>query len=331
MCIKFYINYVLHINSTLFIRNWNTNELEVSGDDKNSPYFGKIVKAHEHQMEIGFGAFIKGFVSEKWSDVQQIYYAEEVRNYKYNIERWRQLLVKLLIDRGNELWEERCKILHVANVDTNEQRYRDFLFDFMVQTRDKNQLNSRDYHVLKRKRKFFQYSSRTTLEMWHLRVMGMISYEANRRKKEAVSISPFLVRRKRKRRQRIPQYTEVQQKRFQQQTLWNHGIEKCSHSTRQQIEREPQAYVIIQQRKRRMETLVNKRKKRRQLTLDHRVVGNINDSKRTKTMKRTQPPVPNECKRRRLSKKNKKYTVIHARTSNRDRIRRTGKDLKNDR
>ena len=313
------------------IRNWNNSDLEVSEDDINSPYYGKIVKAHEHQMQLGFGAFIKGFVSEKWSDVQQTYYAKEVRNFKYNIERWRQLLVKLIIDRGNELWEERCQILHAANIDTNEQRYRDFLFDFMVQTRDKNQLNSRDYHILKRKRKFFQYSSRTTLEMWHLRVMGMISYEDNRRKNEAVSISPFLVRRKRKRRQRLPQYTEVQQKRFHQQTLWNHGIEKRSNQTIQSTERDTQARIETQQRKRRLETLVNKRKKRRQLTLDHRVACNKNERKRVKMIKRTQPQTPNECKRRRLSKKNKKYTVIHARTSNRERIRRTGKDLKNDR
>ena len=264
-------------------------------------------------------------------DVQQAYYAKEVRNNKYNIERWRQLLVKVIIDRGNELWEERCQILHVANIDTNEQRYRDFLFDLMVQTRDKNQLNSRDYHILKRKRKFFQQSSRTTLEMWHLRLMGMISYEENRRKKEAVSISSFLVRKKRKRRQRIPQYTEVQQKRFHQQTLWNHGIDRRPNQSIQPIERNPQATIVTQEQKRRLETLANTRKKRRQLTLDHRVACSKNELTSVKTNKRTQPQAKNERKRRRISKMNKKYTVIHARTSNRDRIRRTGKDLKNNR
>ena len=104
---------------------------------------------------MGFEAFIKGYISPKWAEVQHLYHSKEIRDTKYNLEKWKLMFVRMIIDRGNSLWEERCNIIHTANLDTDEKRYREFLFDLIVSTRDKKEINPKDYHILRRKRIFF--------------------------------------------------------------------------------------------------------------------------------------------------------------------------------
>ena len=109
--------------------------------------------------------------------------------------------------------------------------------DLLVHTRDKKIINSKDYHMLQRKRKFFMNVPKSTLEMWHLRLMGMIAFEKERRKKEGSDIQNIVVRKKRRRRQRI-QTVQPQPKSYQQQTLWN-TISARNHPPIESQQKEP--------------------------------------------------------------------------------------------
>ena len=81
-------------------------------------------------MKIGYSAFMSGFLSYKWGEIQEQYYRIVVRDTKFNIIRWKQSLLRLINDHGHTLWTERCTIISAENNATEEQRYRTFLQDF---------------------------------------------------------------------------------------------------------------------------------------------------------------------------------------------------------
>ena len=47
--------------------------ISVNDEDRKSPFIESIYEASVHQNELGLGTFIKGFLSEKWKEVQQTY------------------------------------------------------------------------------------------------------------------------------------------------------------------------------------------------------------------------------------------------------------------
>ena len=267
------------------IKNWRKT-IQLPEHASNTPYYAELVEAHEDQKNIGFEAFAKGYVSMKWQKVQDIYYRKEIRKRKYNIKRWNNTILTLIIDRGNILWEERCEIIHTAKINTDERRCRELLMDLLVQTRDRKIINLKDYHILQRKRKFFMPAPKQTLEMWYLRLMGVITFKKERRKKEGSDIQKFMVRKKRRRRQRI-QTDQPKQKSYQQQTLWNTISMRKNPPAASQPRESLQQNMNTHKQKRILKNLVRKRKQQSQTTIDgsllHRHQKQKNDTQAKKT------------------------------------------------
>ena len=316
------------------IKNWRTSP-QLPDHASNTPYYAEIREAHEDQMTIGFEAFAKGYISRKWQKVQDVYYKKEIRDRKYNTERWNNKILTLIIDRGNILWEERCEIIHTAKIDTNERRYREFLMDLLVQTRDKKQLNPKDYHILQRKRKFFMNAPKPTLEMWHLRLLGMVRFESERRKSEGSDIRKFIITKKRRRRQRIPTMSP-EPKSYHQQTLWktlqptnSMPVARTQPATIRN--REENTY----KRKRIMDKLVRKRKRQSQI-IATKITGNRtqeNNNKVNQSAKSKKRPHTIRQTTYTKRKKSKQSKILQKRStvSIRDLIRKAGKDPKTDR
>ena len=164
-------------------------------------------------------AFYKGFLSKTWFDIQQNYYSTTIRDNKYNIMRWKKTIVALIIDRGNELWDERCTLMHLMKQGTEDEWYCDYLYVFLLSQRDKNDLNIRDRYLLKRTEKYFQTAHLAILEMWHSRFLAALQREKERSKNEGDDISKFVSKTRRRRKWRIIQPLP-QPETYHQTTLW---------------------------------------------------------------------------------------------------------------
>ena len=67
---------------------------------------------------------INGMLAQEWSQVQNRYYRQEIREKTLNATRWRQNVVMLLLQFGLDMWNERCTIVHNEKKATAEVRYR---------------------------------------------------------------------------------------------------------------------------------------------------------------------------------------------------------------
>ena len=83
--------------------------------DVNSLYYHGIEEAHKEQKKIGHSAFMSGFLSHKWGEIQDQYYRIVVRDSKYNIIRWKQSILRLIYEHGHTLWTEWCTIISAEN------------------------------------------------------------------------------------------------------------------------------------------------------------------------------------------------------------------------
>ena len=176
-----------------------------------------------------------------------------------------------------------------------------------------------------------------TLEMWHLRLLSMIEFEKERRKNEGSDIKKFIIRKKRRRRQRLPTVSPPEPKSYHQQTLWN--TLQTENPTR--IEPTPPATIIdnemnTHKRTSIMENLVRKRKRQSQIIptriTKNRKQENNNQVKQIREKSRKRPHTirqPTHIKK----KKAKKMKILPNRrkVSIRDLIRQAGKDPKTDR
>ena len=114
-----------------------------------SPYMHQMMEAHKNQEQIGYQAFLKGFLTKKWYQLQETYYRNERMDRKYNSKRWRKEVVRLIINFGNELWNERCSIINSENSTTDDQLYRKRMHTFSLQMKQqKHLLNPRDQHLV---------------------------------------------------------------------------------------------------------------------------------------------------------------------------------------
>ena len=90
----------------------------------SSTYTPQLLAAHASQNNIGYQAFLKGFMSKEWCKIQDQYYRHQRFGNQYNMHRWRKETVKLLVNYGNELWNERCTIVNSEKIANDEQLYR---------------------------------------------------------------------------------------------------------------------------------------------------------------------------------------------------------------
>ena len=121
-----------HIIRTM--RQWHNDEHIPEGIliNSSSEYADDLIVAHKNQMKVGYDLFVKGFLVREWGMLQRRYYSKEIRDNKYNSVRWTRVLVDKLLTIGNMIWEERCSILHAEKRLTEEARYREYLYELLL-------------------------------------------------------------------------------------------------------------------------------------------------------------------------------------------------------
>jgi len=184
------------------LKQWHQCNEIVSVPKTQSPYYEMMKTAHAEQRKIGFDSFLKGFLSNKWSEIQNMYYRKEVKDPFFNADRWRKSVVMGLIDYGTTMWKERCNILHAENQFTEETRYREFLRQLQDDLRrdGAKKLHVMDRFLLKKKRNFFLQAERPHLDMWHIRIKNAIQQEEKRKQSSGYNIEPYVKRKKRAKR-----------------------------------------------------------------------------------------------------------------------------------
>ena len=263
----------------------NVEDIPQPENYQTSSYTEQIIDAHKIQKKIGYEAFFKGFLTKKWYKLQAHYYRKERIDRKYNSRRWRKEVIRMIIHFGNELWNERCSIVNLENSSTDEQLYRQRMYTFSIQVKQlKDRLNPKDHHLLQRNRKYFFKSDRVNIEMWQTRLVAAFSCEENKRKNQKDSIEPFLTRKQRNRKKRKAQYLP-DPKKYRQTVLFNSAfniqrkVQSQSSATPPLLQPE-----ITQEKRRRLEKLVHKKKRKRQSTLVLPAFTTIKTKKRTRIM-----------------------------------------------
>ena len=317
---------VLHFGTVLDIRFISFDvspPSSSSSSSSSSPHATALQSAFQDQLRIGIDAFKKGFLSKQWIELQNQYYYTTIRDSKFNIMRWKKAIVSLIIDRGNELWEEQCTIMHLTNKSTEETRCRKYLYEFYSAQKNKQELNVRDAHLLKRSRKYFSIAHVSVLEMWHSRVLGAIDREKARRKHEGDDISKFVVRKRRKKRRHKVSIIEPQVRNYKQTNPWK-DITYTSPP--------PAAPIPSTARKRQLLQKISQRTKRKRQTkiLPLQKISPLQQNK-IRNQQTTKNNINKLCRKRKRASSTCKYVSIKARKSIRDRLRLSGIETKNNR
>ena len=322
-----------------------------------SRYKIQLEEAHQLQQKIGYQAFLKGFLCKKWYQIQDQYYRSHRVGNQYNIYRWRKEVVRIIINFGNELWNERCTIVNAEKNATDEQLFRVRMYELSLQMKqNKDKFHPRDHHLLQRNRKYFYRTDRINIEMWQIRLQAALASEINRRENSKDSIEPYLIRNKVRRRKRRLQENPRQQRIYRQQLLVQQ-VTSTSTCVNQSTISDEQTLLDseIKRKRRKLENLVKKRLKRKRqvsITSFPARTSNKNPAKNKRFEGNTQhrkvfpsaAPIPKRLKRLR-----KKWTIVNTQQdprkkqkttasrrenggSVREQIRAlTGQDIKNNR
>ena len=293
-----------------------------------SRYTTQIQDAHITQLKIGYQAFLKGFLCKKWFQIQEQYYRQQRVGRQHNIHRWRKEVVRIIIQFGNELWNERCTIVNAENNATDEQLFRTRMYEFCLKMKqNKDQLHPRDQHLLQRNRKYFLRTDRTNIEMWQIRLRAALSCELHRRDTTKDTIEPYIIRKKvRRSKRKFPKYIPPKLQYRQQNLFQALKTTQIHPQSASQVETEINLSEITQRRKR-LRKLVQKRKmKKRQSTLEfshHPIYNSVATKKRKKIMIRD---VNDRTKKRECSYSN----LLKAKKlkSNENDVRRNGKSVR---
>ena len=127
-----------------------------------------IQDAHMHQEAIGFSVLMKGLLTKKWGEIQELDYDFTHMPANYNKIRWEKKLISSLQMFITNAWNERCKIIHAANIDTNEIRYRQQAWEFLCEARKKRwQITHDSIHLLDRDEHFFRTTTMINIQNWY--------------------------------------------------------------------------------------------------------------------------------------------------------------------
>ena len=106
-----------------------------SGIFSPATHFQNAQTCHE---AIGFSLFMKGLISPKLGEIQELDYDFNHMPTNYNKIRWEKKITSSLQTFITSAWNERCKIIHAANINANEIRCRQQAWEFLCDIKRKN-------------------------------------------------------------------------------------------------------------------------------------------------------------------------------------------------
>ena len=266
--------------------------------------------------------------NNEWGDAQNSYHRREIKDVKYYIIRWKQGLVTALLDYATTQWKERCDFLHAENLATKDQRFRTMLkLKLEYLKANKSTIHQSDYFLLAKSDSFFKKCDTANLEMWFLRVKIAVERQEQRMKQQVGDIRKYTVMKRRKRKRTRMTTVQLPPKQYTQLTIFDQP------QVQQQVPLPSQDDIIqseqrnINKRRKRLENLVRKRRLHQRSILYH--MKRIKRRKCHSTVSTIQPTHTIPHDNNRVPKRKRQNGVRVG--SVRQRLRKYGRDLKNDR
>ena len=301
---------------------WSSNRNPVYIEE-DSPYSEYTKIAFDVQKEIGFQSFIVGLVAHEWGEAQDVYYRKEIKELKYNTIRWKQGLIEALLNYATAQWKERCDLIHAENSATHDQRFRAMLKIKLRYLREhKSMLHQSDFFLLQKTDAFFEKCDKANLEMWYIRVKIAVDKQNENMKRDVGDITKYVKVRKRKQRNYKPTQ-QPEPKSYKQLTLFSKQKRQVIREkiTPAQISQEEQQNIDL--RRSQLKNVLRKRKEKQSRVTEHTFV------RKKKKITRNQTSVNNIQPQNVSTKKRLSPKAIY--TTLRKRMRKEGKELKNDR
>lgn len=127
-----------------------------------------IRQAQQAQALIGIDLMMKVLISSKWGETQEIDYDNNKMPASYNKLRWEEALISTLQTMLVDMWNERCKIVNAATLESSEMRYRQKAWEFLCEIKQNYWKLSHDStHLLDRNEWFFKSSTITKVQSWY--------------------------------------------------------------------------------------------------------------------------------------------------------------------
>jgi hypothetical protein len=96
---------------------------------------------------------------------------------------------------GGTMYNCRCTIVSAEKRATEDQRYREKMYRFMLQVKQNiDCFNVKNHHLVQRKKWFFLQANRAVIEIWQVRIVSAIQRENTRRDQQKDSIEQYLTR-----------------------------------------------------------------------------------------------------------------------------------------
>ena len=135
-----------------------------------NPISWTLIQAHQSQSKIGWGSFVIGLISKKWSHIQQKHYNDNPKDGE-NIYRWKRMVIRLFMDLFRELWQLRCKFIHAETTMTAREMLSHRTLQLYLENKQHTHLlPAIDRHLLDKEEKYFRSATKESLELWESRI-----------------------------------------------------------------------------------------------------------------------------------------------------------------
>ena len=139
-----------------------------------------IDKAHQQQTEISWNSFTHGIFSEKWAQIQQRHYEQNLKDGE-NIFGWKREVMRTILNFIKELWNLRCGFINAERVLTERDILcRRTLRTFLEHKENKDLIPILDRHLLEKDESYFWKSSTETLVIWKGRMKNVLKSVSTR-------------------------------------------------------------------------------------------------------------------------------------------------------
>ena len=94
--------------------NQQPSTQQPTNHDADTNINNTLTSAIQNQRTIGWGNFLRGFISKDWIRIQDEYYSITSFVKNFNIHLWTNKIIEATILIARKLWRERCEIINTT-------------------------------------------------------------------------------------------------------------------------------------------------------------------------------------------------------------------------
>ena len=173
------------------IQRW-TQQQRIRNFSSRPSHLHKLMRsALKSQKAIGIFHFLRGVISQQWTQVQQEYCKRNDLQFRST---WSTHLISALLKHTHLMWTSRCKLIHLSNIGTHEETIRQSAYQHLLTLRsDPTQINYRHRSLLRRNRQFFFSANLPTVQMWMTRTRSAVAYAKKKQQQLGTDIRNWIL------------------------------------------------------------------------------------------------------------------------------------------